>query len=100
MPHHFGHIVAHTVVFFVLFLVLLLSFLAYLLPSVVAFYRGHTNRLWIASLNILLGWSLVGWLVCMIWACTRNTQHTVCRCGSGEPCDYDEHSETKAKERK
>lgn len=86
--HHAAHIIVPIVLFFALFFALLISFLAYLLPGIVAYVRGHRNRLAIAVLNILFGWSLVGWLICMIWACTGRKRHSDCRCGSGEPCDY------------
>jgi hypothetical protein len=86
--HHAAHFIVPIVVGFTLFLVLLLSFLAYLIPAFIAFLRGHRHRILISVLNVLFGWSLVGWLICLIWACTPR-KHSVCRCGSGEPCDYD-----------
>lgn len=70
MGHEAVHVFVHVVFAFVLFFVLLLSFLAYLIPSFIAFLRGHRHRVLIAILNVLFGWSLVGWLICAIWACT------------------------------
>jgi cytochrome c biogenesis factor len=86
--HHAAHVIVPVVLFFALFLALLLSFLAYLVPTFVAFLRGHKHRVLIAVLNVLFGWSLVGWLICLIWAFAPR-KHSVCRCGSGERCDYD-----------
>ena len=43
----------------------------YLLPSIVAMRRRHHQRLAIFMLNLLLGWSGLGWIVALIWACTR-----------------------------
>lgn len=40
----------------------------YLLPSVLAFYRDCESRLWIVLLNVLLGWTIIGWLVALGWA--------------------------------
>jgi Superinfection immunity protein len=42
----------------------------YFLPSVVAALRQHRNGNAIAVLNLFLGWTFLGWLVALIWACT------------------------------
>ena len=42
----------------------------YLLPTIVAVARGKKNILGIVLVNILLGWTLVGWIVALVWACT------------------------------
>jgi hypothetical protein len=41
----------------------------YLLPTVVAVARGHRRLLGVALINILLGWTLLGWLLALAWAC-------------------------------
>ena len=40
----------------------------YLLPSIVAVIRSHRNVASIVVLNVLLGWTLVGWCISMVWA--------------------------------
>lgn len=40
----------------------------YLFPAIVANMREHPNRTSITVLNVLLGWTLVGWVVSMVWA--------------------------------
>jgi hypothetical protein len=40
----------------------------YLVPWIVAKYRGHANSLAIFWLNALLGWLVVGWVAALIWA--------------------------------
>ena len=50
------------------FLTILLIVGAYLLPSVIAFSRGHRNTLGVVILNILLGWTLLGWIAALIWS--------------------------------
>jgi hypothetical protein len=40
----------------------------YFLPTLVAAVRHKPNALAIAALNFLLGWSIVGWVVALIWA--------------------------------
>ena len=42
----------------------------YLLPSLVAAARGHHNGAAILVFNLLLGWTLLGWPLALVWACT------------------------------
>lgn len=42
--------------------------LLYLLPAVVAMARGHRDTLAITALTVLLGWSLIGWAVALVWS--------------------------------
>jgi hypothetical protein len=42
----------------------------YIIPSFVAWERRHRNRNAIIALNILLGWTFVGWAVALVWALT------------------------------
>ena len=40
----------------------------YFLPSIIALARSKRNTLSIFLLNIFLGWTLVGWVVALVWA--------------------------------
>ena len=40
----------------------------YMLPTLIAFGRGHPRRQNIALVNILLGWTLIGWIAVFLWA--------------------------------
>lgn len=40
----------------------------YFLPTIIAIARGAQSALPIALLNIIGGWTLVGWLAAMVWA--------------------------------
>lgn len=42
----------------------------YFAPSIIAVSRSHHDGLAIFILNMLLGWSLPGWVVALAWACT------------------------------
>ncbi|SER29022.1 Superinfection immunity protein [Faunimonas pinastri] len=42
----------------------------YLLPAIIAFSRGHHNRVAILVLNLLLGWSVLGWIAALVWSFT------------------------------
>jgi hypothetical protein len=51
----------------------LVLFLAlYMLPAMVAYIRKHRQRMAITVLNLLAGWTAVGWLVAIVWACTAD----------------------------
>jgi hypothetical protein len=40
----------------------------YLLPSLIAFVRGHRNKHALAKFNILGGWTIFGWITALVWA--------------------------------
>jgi len=42
----------------------------YFLPSIIAAIRRHHNGISIALLNLFLGWTFIGWLIALIWACS------------------------------
>jgi hypothetical protein len=50
------------------FVMLPIAVALYLLPSGVAIARNHNRRRSIFLLNILLGWTVMGWLVPIVWA--------------------------------
>jgi hypothetical protein len=53
---------------------LLLLLAVYFLPGMVASVRHHRNRFAIGMLNLLLGWTLLGWIAAMVWACTADVE--------------------------
>jgi hypothetical protein len=44
------------------------GFVMYFLPSIIALLRGKRDTLAIFLLNLFLGWSVIGWIVALIWA--------------------------------
>jgi hypothetical protein len=54
--------------FFALSVILLASVGLYLLPTYEAWRNKHPNAASIALLNVFLGWSLIGWVVSLVWA--------------------------------
>jgi hypothetical protein len=42
----------------------------YMLPTVVAWQRSHHQTMAIGAVNLLLGWTLLGWIVALVWALT------------------------------
>jgi hypothetical protein len=49
-------------------LLITLLTLFYLLPTAVTVYRKRANTGAIFALNLFLGWSLLGWVVALVWA--------------------------------
>lgn len=41
----------------------------YLLPVIIGAYRGVESIVSLAVVNVFLGWSLLGWVVSLAWAC-------------------------------
>lgn len=54
---------------------LILAFVAllavYFVPCAVARHRQHPQTLAIGVLNVFAGWTFVGWLAALVWACTN-----------------------------
>ncbi len=48
--------------------------LLYLVPAFVAFFRSHRNWPAIAALNLLLGWTVLGWIGAFVWSLTDNVK--------------------------
>ena len=44
--------------------------MAYLLPSFIAIMRGHQSWWAIVACNMLLGWTVVGWIFAFGWSLT------------------------------
>lgn len=52
-------------------LIITLIFAGYFLPSLIAFLRQHKNKLAIFLLNLLLGWTVFGWVGSLVWSVVR-----------------------------
>lgn len=55
-------------------LIFAISIALYFLPVIVAQSRRHKNLDAIVVLDVLLGWTLVGWVITLVWAFTSNTK--------------------------
>jgi len=49
-------------------IMLMLVVIIYMLPTLIAFGREHPRRVEIFVLNILIGWTLIGWFLVFLWA--------------------------------
>jgi len=42
----------------------------FFIPSLIALARGHHNTFAIFLTNFLLGWTVIGWIIALIWSTT------------------------------
>ncbi len=56
-----------------LFLLAVAMFL-YFIPAMEARRRNHRNAAAIGALNALLGWTVLGWIIALVWALTDNVR--------------------------
>lgn len=50
------------------FLYIIIGFGVYFIPSIIGFSRGHKSKWGIFILNLFLGWSILGWIVSLVWS--------------------------------
>jgi hypothetical protein len=43
----------------------------YMLPTIIAGYRSHRNTAAVTVLNVLLGWTGLGWVAALAWSFAR-----------------------------
>lgn len=51
-------------------------FALYFLPTIIAKTRHKGNADAILLLNFFLGWTLIGWVVALVWATTKDAEKT------------------------
>jgi hypothetical protein len=44
------------------------GFVMYFLPTIIAFARSKRDTTSILLLNFFLGWTMIGWIVALVWA--------------------------------
>ncbi len=47
-----------------------LVLILYFLPAIIASERIHPNSRAILALNLLLGWTFIGWVIALVWSLT------------------------------
>ena len=57
----------HLLAFFFL-PVLGFGFVLYFLPAIIGFARSKRDAVSILVLNLLLGWTAIGWVIALVWA--------------------------------
>lgn len=44
------------------------GFVIYFLPTILAFARNKRDTAAILLLNLFLGWTMIGWVIALVWA--------------------------------
>tara|TARA_R110000772_G_scaffold208623_1_gene319207 strand:- start:786 stop:1109 length:324 start_codon:yes stop_codon:yes gene_type:complete len=65
--------------------VLILVYIHFL-PTIIALKKNHKNKVPIILINIFLGWSLVGWVVALVWA-TKKAEGVIVENNVGSQAD-------------
>ena len=52
-----------------------MALLLYFIPSIVASTRNRDNCFSIFAVNLVLGWTVVGWIGALVWAIYKPTVH-------------------------
>jgi predicted amidophosphoribosyltransferase len=68
------------------FIIVTLALCLYLLPTFAAVGRKHRNAGAICALNLLVGWTVLGWIVAMVWSMTANTAQPAAATARHIPC--------------
>ena len=53
------------------------ALIVYFIPTVVGMMRGKSNWFAIGVLNLFLGWTFVGWVIALVWACAKDSKPAV-----------------------
>jgi hypothetical protein len=55
---------------FFIWLLRAIAGLFYIAPTILALKRGVRSGGYLFLLNLVLGWTVIGWVVALVWACT------------------------------
>ena len=55
------------------------GFVMYFLPSIIAIVRSKRDIAGIVLLNLFLGWTMIGWVVALVWAVKTDVPVVVVR---------------------
>lgn len=53
-------------------LILVIGALIYFIPSINAASRNHNSAAAITAANLFFGWTILGWLLCLVWSYSGN----------------------------
>lgn len=54
-----------------MFVLLVILAVVYFAPTIIAVRGDHKNQGAIAVLNLLLGWTFLGWVAAMVWSVAK-----------------------------
>jgi len=52
----------------------IIYFILYMIPGGIARLVNHKKRNSIVVINLFLGWTVIGWVICLAWAVSGNTE--------------------------
>lgn len=52
----------------------IIGFVLYFIPTIIAFKRKHRNKIPVGLTNFFFGWTIIGWIVCLIWAFSADVE--------------------------
>lgn len=55
------------------------AIMIYFIPTMVANSRYHRNAGAIMMVNLLLGWTFIGWVIALVWAMTADVKESSAR---------------------
>ena len=59
-------------------IIVIMGFIAtYFLPTIIALILHKRNTLAIFLLDLFLGWSLIGWVIALVWAVAKEKDQTI-----------------------
>jgi hypothetical protein len=56
------------------FLLFIVSLVIYVLPGIYAYTQRHRNRQLIFFVNLIFGWTVIGWIICAVWASGKDIE--------------------------
>lgn len=74
-----------------------LLIVGYFLPSFIAGMRKKKNTNSVFILNLFLGWTLVGWVIALVWAVSKDNEPTTVPLQTGDVADIEKLAELKEK---
>ncbi len=54
--------------------IIVFLFILYFVPTMVAISRKHKQQNPISIINFLLGWTIIGWIICLAWSVSDNKE--------------------------
>lgn len=59
------------------FVIIIISIMIYMMPWWISKQRGHLSSASIFLVNLCLGWTLLIWFGCLVWALNGNTENNM-----------------------
>lgn len=56
------------------FIAVIMLLALYFIPAMIAFYRGHSDRIAILFVNTIFGLTILGWVAALIWALSSKSK--------------------------